>query len=261
MSFQLLTCNSQIRELQVATSQPLGFAVQYTVTTVAAMGLALYSAWDLTLITLATVPFGFYFLSWLSSRTQPAIRRQVEELSRASKIASNSILTIDTVKCFNGQEHELLKYGQVIKKAASWYLTQARVNAMQIAFIRLLILGMFVQAFWYGSHLVETGEKTAGQILTGFWACLMATQTFEQIMPQMIVLEKGRAAAATLKAVLDKLEMGRKAVEMVDGEAPAYCDGDIQVNDVSLPLRGSVISYEWHVAQFFVPFSAKRAYP
>lgn len=222
----------QIRELQMATSQPLGFAVQYTVTTLVALGVAFYTAWALTFVTLATLPFSAVILAWISARMQPCIETQGESLNQASKLADNALSAIDTVKCFNGQDYEVWQYSRSIKTAAQSYLKQARANALQIGFVRLVTLGMFVQGFWYGSHLVANGNKTPGQILTAFWACLMATQAIEQILPQMIVLEKGRAAGATLEAILAQMQTGRKVIRTNGGLTPGYCDGDIEVRNV-----------------------------
>ena len=226
-----------MRELQIATSQPLGFTVQYTVTTFAAIGLALYTAWSLTLVTLATVPISVIVLAWISARIQPAIIAQTEHLTQAAKLANNSIMSIDTVKYFNGQDFEIWQYAAAIKKAAKYYLVQARTNATQIGFVRIVVLGMFVQGFWFGSHLVTTGQKNPGQILTAFWACLMATQTVEQLLPQFIVLEKGRVAAATLEAVLKKIEKGRHITRIIGHKTPGYCDGDIQIRNVSILFK------------------------
>lgn len=165
---------------------------------------------------------------------QPSIDAQVDQLTQASKQANDAISAIDTVKCFNGQDFEIWQYAKTVRKAARFYLIQARANALQIGFVRLVTLSMFVQGFWYGSHLVTTGAKDPGQVLTTFWACLMATQSIEQILPQMIVLEKGRAAAATLKSLLVRMEKDCKDVEVVDHITPEYCEGDIEVRNVSL---------------------------
>ena len=186
-------------------------------------------------MTLATVPPSAVVLAWISARLQPGIDAQLEELAQASKFANNAISAIDTVKCFNGQDFELWQYKRAIKRAAQCYLVQARTNALQIGFVRLVTLGMFVQGFWYGSHLIDTGNKNPGQVLTAFWGCLMATQAFEQILPQMIVLEKGRVAGATLKAMLVKMERGRNTTATSGQKTPRYCDGDIHVRDVSYP--------------------------
>lgn len=236
------SCHRQIRELQMATSQPLGFAVQSTVTALSALSLSLYTAWDLALITVATIPFAAIVLAWISARMQPSIDAQAEELSTASKLANNALQAIDTVKCFNGQDFETFKYARAIRRAAKKYLIQAKANALQIGFVRFVTLSMFVQGFWYGSHIVIQGKREPGQVLTAFWSCLMALQAVEQILPQMIVLEKGRAAGATLAAILT--QMGRRRQVIMTGSlAPQFCEGDIEVRNVSFPNESTATCF------------------
>ncbi|KAI9807904.1 MAG: hypothetical protein M1825_005210 [Sarcosagium campestre] len=223
----------QIRELQIATSQPLGFTLQYNTTAVAALGLALYSSWNLTLVTLGALPFGAAILSVVSKRMQPNIEGQVKHLSSASKSAGNAFVSIDAVICFNGWSHEVERYSASIQKAARFYLRLAHSNAVQIGFVRLMTLGMFVQGFWYGSSLVAAGSRTPGQVLTTFWAALMATQAIEQVLPQMIVLEKGRAAAASLNVLMDRMEKGRRIVSMRGRYVPEQCFGKVDMRNVS----------------------------
>lgn len=219
----------------MATSQPLGFAVQSTVTAFSALGLAMYTAWDLALVTIATIPVSAVVLAWISAKMQPSIDAQAEELSAASKLANNALQAIDAIKCFNGQDFETWQYAKAIRKAANKYLIQAKANALQIGFVRFVTLSMFVQGFWYGSHLVITGKKDPGQVLTAFWSCLMALQAVEQILPQMIVLEKGRAAGATLEAILTQMGK-RRRVAMTGSLAPQFCEGDIEVRDVGTSI-------------------------
>lgn len=196
------------------------------------MGLAFYYSWSLTLVTLSTVPILAVALAWNSARMQPSIEAQTQELTKASKIVINAISAIDTVKCLNGQDFERWQYRKVIKRAARYSLRQAQANAFQIGGLRFITLSMFMQGFWFGSHLVNTGQKNPGEILTAFWACLMATQAFEQIQPEVIVLEKGRAAGAALKSSLDQMEGGSEIARMSGRVVPLFCAGDIEFKDV-----------------------------
>ncbi|KAL8933428.1 MAG: hypothetical protein Q9211_005792 [Gyalolechia sp. 1 TL-2023] len=243
---------TQIRELQMATSQPLGFALQSTVTAFAALGLAMYTAWDLTLITTATVPFAAIVLARISAKMQPSIDGQAEALSTASKFANNAFQAIDTVKCFNGQDFETWQYAKGIRKAAAKYLSQAMANSLQIGFTRFVTQSMFVQGFWYGSHLVIQGKKNPGQILTAFWSCLMALQAVEQILPQMIVLEKGRAAGATLAAILTQMGRRRRVI-MTGNLKPRFCEGDIEVRNVSFRYPSRPDQLVLKSSNFFFP--------
>ena len=210
----------------------MGFSIHDGVTTFAALALAFYYSWSLTLVTLSSVPVLAVALAWNSARMQPWIEGQTEELTKASKIVNNAISTIDTVKCFNGQDFEKWQYRKLVKRAARYYLSQAQANAQQVGGLRLITLGMFVQGFWFGSYLVNSGQKNPGEILTAFWACLMATQAFEQIQPEVIILEKGRAAGASLASILDQMEGGLEISSPSGRTIPLFCAGDIEVRNV-----------------------------
>lgn len=206
--------------------------MQDGVTALAASALAFYFSWSLTLVTLSTVPILAVALAWNSARMQPSIETQTEELTKASKIANNAFSVIDTVKCFNGQDFERWQYRKAIESAARYYLRLAQANALQIGGLCLITLGMFVQGFWFGSHLANTGQKNPGEILTAFWACLMATQAFEQIQPEVVVLEKGRTAGAALKSSLDQMEDGLEISRVSGRTVPLFCAGDIEMRNV-----------------------------
>lgn len=143
-------CLSQIRELQLSTSQPLGGVAQYAVTGIASVVIAFYYCWNLTLVILATIPVSAIFLSWMSRLMQPHIAAQQAELSDASRIATNAFQNIETVKCFNGQESEISKFFKIIQRAATRYMSQVKNNAVQIGFLRFVTLAMFVEGFWVG---------------------------------------------------------------------------------------------------------------
>ena len=172
-------------------------------------------------------------LARISASMQRAIDAQTERLTEASRFASNALGAIETVKCFNGQSVETRQYTKAIRLASKFYLAQARANALQIGVVRFMTLSMFVQGFWYGSYLVSTGRRNPGQVLTAFWACLQATQTMEQILPQMLVLERGKSAGSTLKTVLDQIVKGGKMNAIGGDRIPPYCEGDVQISDVS----------------------------
>lgn len=210
----------------------------------ASLGLAFYTSWKLTLVILAALPVSAVIMSFINSMMQPSIIAQEVELSLASKFANSALSAIDTVKCFNGQAHELEQYRSVVMEAAKHYMKQALSNSLQIGFVRFVTTAMFVQGFWYGGHLVRTGKASAGDVLTTFWACLMATKAIEDILPHMIVLEKGRAAGAAMKTILEQMSRGLKVDCRTNQSTPKFCEGDIVVRDVSiLGLARCPVSY------------------
>lgn len=216
----------------MATAQPLGLVLQYFFRALASLGLAFYTSWSLSLVTMAGIPIFSGIISFLSSKMEPLINQQQEELTRASKVVTSATNSIDAIKCLNGQRLELQNFVEKIDQAASQYLKQARLNALQISVIRLMTFGMFVQGFWYGSSLAVSGKITAGEVLRTFWACLSAAQSMELALPQVLVLEKGIVAATSLKRIIEGPKENRME-EMKGITYPRYCEGDIEVMNVS----------------------------
>lgn len=63
----------QIRELQIGTSQSLGFTIKYIVQAVASTRLSFYYSWRLILVILAGIPVGAVVLAFISSGMQDSI--------------------------------------------------------------------------------------------------------------------------------------------------------------------------------------------
>ena len=191
---------------------------------------------------LATLPVMATAISFLSSRIQPNMKRQNESLDEASKFAVSAISSVDVVKCFNGQSGEEQRYIAKIWNAATFYYRQANIHAIQIGVVRFSTLSIFVQGFWYGSYLVRSGKEDAGEVLTTFWAALMAAQCVQQAMPHLIVLEKGRAAGEKLCTILKQNSDNNKGLTDEKNQiVPSNIRGAIRIDDVtfSYPSRPS----------------------
>ncbi|KAJ5095972.1 ABC transporter integral membrane type 1 [Penicillium alfredii] len=249
----LSSVQAHVHELQMATSQPLGLLLQYSCRSLASLALGFYTSWSLSLVTLAGIPIFSSIIAFLSTRMKSSIREQQVELTNASKIANNAIASIDTVKCLNGQALESRSFSIQIEKSAMHYLRQARLNSLQIAFIRWMMFGMFVQGFWYGSTLARAGKLSSGEVLRTFWACLTAAQSIEQVLPQMIVLEKGKAASVALKQIIQNGAESKTVSEMKGTKYPQHCEGDIEVENVSFSYPTQPDQCVLNPSTFFFP--------
>ena len=225
---------AQIRELQLATSQPLGGLFQLVSTIVLCLAQAFYFSWDLTLVTISSVPVIIGGLIFLGRPMQNALSNQQSKLTEAQKYLTSAFSAIETVKCFNGQEIELGKYVKKVKEAASWYSRVANVHAIQMGFLGFMASTIFVQGFYYGGILIDKQKKTTADVMTCFLSAIAAFQAVNAILPNMIVLEKGRAAGSTLRMVMAEVQGGaavnNKSAHL---ECPVQCKGDIDVRNLS----------------------------
>lgn len=192
----------------------------------------MFYSWKLTLVIVATIPLVTLILGSLGASMQPHVKKQQEKLSEALKHVNSALSYIETVKCFNGQDHEKSKYATAIQESSIWYMRVVNSNALQFAVTSFMASAMFVQGFYYGGVLVRNGEKNAGDVVTTFVAALGAFQAIASILPQMIVLEKGRTAGATLRAVINQIEGGPAASPVRGSSKLDSCKGSIELKNV-----------------------------
>ena len=233
----MLTSCRQVRELQLAISQPLGFFFLETTAMFASIGTALFFSWKLALVILATFPIAAGVLALVSRGVGPAIERQKLELSKASKFASMAVTSINTVKTFNGEDQEVWQYSLTAKSITRFYLMQARANALQFGVIKFSAVALFVSGFWFGLYLVTRGLSVA-HVLTTFVACSYAMQAIEIVLPQFLVLTKGISAGETLKSIMAEMQEGRATIDEHGDLKPLACAGDIEIKNVcSIPYH------------------------
>ncbi|KAK5127289.1 hypothetical protein LTR08_004452 [Meristemomyces frigidus] len=224
---------TQIRDLQLAASQPLGLLIGSVAQLFLSLALAFYYSWKLTLVTLATSPLIMFAMVMLGNRMQQNIVKQQAKLGEAQKYSTSAFSAIETVKCFNGQEIEQEKFGKSIHEAASWWFRVVNFSGLQMACAVLLSSSMFVQGFYYGGVLIGKGELNAGTVVTTFFAAIGGFQAINMILPQMINLEKGRTAGSTLRAIMAEMQKGPAVPRRSGLLRPATCKGDIDVKHLS----------------------------
>lgn len=256
---QLPRWQAQIRELQLATAVPLGSLFALSATAILSLVQAFLKSWKLTLVTLAGAPIFLALAAWAGSPMEKNIKLQQDRLTEASKHTTNAFASIETVKCFNGQQVEAEKYRLAVQQAARFWAWVAHGSAFQMALIVLLSVSMFVQGFYYGGVLIANGEIDSGDVITTFFSAIGAFQAIQGILPQMIVLEKGKVAGSTMRKIMAQVDSGSTISKSKAALAPAACKGNIEikgltfaypvrpelpaVRDITMYLQGGGISF------------------
>lgn len=133
---------------------------------------------------------------------QKHVDSQVGQLEVAAKHSANAFINIETVKCFNGQRTEYDRFMAPVKRAASLYVRQVRGNALQMGWMMFATFVTFLGGFYYGSSIIRSGKASTADFITTFFSCLEVANAIKEVLPQMIVLEKGRAAGRALNALV-----------------------------------------------------------
>ncbi|ERT00505.1 hypothetical protein HMPREF1624_03878 [Sporothrix schenckii ATCC 58251] len=225
---------TQIRDLQAATSQLLGYIVSDAFVCVACLAVAFAKSWALTLVLLATVPVSVVVLQLLGRGLKPAAERQRGALNNAAQHASAALSGIDLVKIYNGYDTELWQYVGAIRMAARHYARQALSSSAQMGYIKVWMINLFVIGFWFGLALVTRGSTTPGNVLTAFYAVLIAFQSLESLGTQWVTVLKGTVAGKALETMIgDSKDADGNSLSPTGDLRPVQPPRDIILDNVS----------------------------
>ncbi|KAF9225024.1 hypothetical protein BS17DRAFT_752105 [Gyrodon lividus] len=233
-------------EVRTASSLAAGQLIQYLTTTFTALVLALTWSPLLTLIILSALPFLILIQGFSQGFASPRLAQERTLTARAASLVSRVVSNIGAVKAANAAsyEHSLLaRVGIAVNSLpAIWAMTAGTSQFVTMA--------MFVQGFWFGAYLVREGKNQPGDVMSVFWACLIATSNLQMAVPLMVVLAKGKAAAAELAGIISAttssapapITTRRRKTQNLRRIMPRTFTGDFTLTNLtfSYPTRSTV---------------------
>lgn len=186
----------------MATSQDSGQLVQNITTLLACLCLALASCWSLTLVILAGIPFTIIVSIACEIITGPLLYADRLQTSKASGLVERVVVAISTIKAFNAVPKEKERFSAILKENSRTYLKCTFFWGLRLGISSTLMFAMFVQGFWYGSHLVQTGKYDAGTVMTVFWSSLLASSQIQLIIQSLNIVEKGKIGMVSLMRLI-----------------------------------------------------------
>lgn len=181
----------------------MGQLLQYLVTFIVALILAFRASWSLTLVILATVPITVVVQGFSQAFAGPLLAGERTSFSLAGNVISRAVSSIATVKAFNAAEYETTSLGKHLQSLHAITVKTATLWGFTTAITQFSLLSMFVQGFWFGSHLIQKGQLNFGGVVSVFWACLIAASNFQMAIPLLITLTRGKWAMVSLATLIN----------------------------------------------------------
>ncbi|MEO6053798.1 MAG: ABC transporter transmembrane domain-containing protein [Chthoniobacterales bacterium] len=94
-------------------------------------------------------------------------REAQDRMADGGTVIEESLQGIATVKAFGNEPFELNRYAHYLRQYLNVIIKTARLRALMVSFIIFGIFGSIVLVFWYGAHLMQTGQLSFGE-LTSF---------------------------------------------------------------------------------------------
>nr|GAT53256.1 predicted protein [Mycena chlorophos] len=249
-------------EVREASSLAAGRIIQYLTTCITCLVLGFARSWSLTLVILSAVPVLVVIQTLSQIIAGPLLNVERSTTAVAATHVDRAVSAISTVKAFNAQKYEQSNLGAALDRMTAATRKLNGVWSMTSGLAQFVMMGMFVQGFWFGSKLVRDGKISPGDVMAVFWACLIATTNLQMCIPQFIILAKGKFAMVSLLTLVDnddddfgdvplnsdfkappsrsfpKLSSNRNLRKI----RPTKCDGEFALHNISFayPSRPSV---------------------
>jgi ATP-binding cassette, subfamily B (MDR/TAP), member 1 len=219
-------------------SLAVGTCIQYLITCMSCLILALGRSFSLTLVIFSTTPLLILLQCISQSIALPLLESERSHTASAATLISRAISCITTVKAFNATAEVTKSLSDILSRMQSASIRLAVLWTVTEALSHFITMAMFVQGFWYGSKLIREGHVKVGDVTAVFSACLVATSSLRTCIPQLVILAKGKSSMASLLSVFPMSPTTTRS-DIV----PTVCEGELTIQNVtfSYPSRRTAL--------------------
>ncbi|KAM1012290.1 hypothetical protein ACFX13_043169 [Malus domestica] len=189
--------------VQDAIGDKTGHALRYLSQFLIGFAIGFTSVWQLTLLTLAVVPFiaiagGAYtiIMSTLSEKGEAAY-------AEAGKVAEEVISQIRTVYSFGGEDRAIEAYSTSLNKALKLGKKSGIAKGVGVGFTYGLLFCAWALLLWYAGILVRHHDTNGGKAFTTILNVIFSGFALGQAAPNLAAIAKGRAAAGNIMTMID----------------------------------------------------------
>ena len=179
----------------------------------AGLAVGIWKGWQLALLVLAISPIHGGLVAKIEKSVATEDSKVVDLATEASSIVLEAINQIRIVKTFSGQVREYKRFAAKVELASASGVKKALRAGVVAGLTWLSIFVSYGVAMWFGCWLIRTEQVndfyhrkiTGGDVVTTFWAVLIAAMTLGEIGPCWAALTNSRYAASRLFAIIDRV--------------------------------------------------------
>ena len=191
-------------------------ALEVVVRVIALLLILSFMNWELTLISLAFVPFIVIRSSMVMGRLRGMWALVQMRMGEAVTILQENLVGIHVVKAFASEEYEKKKFARKAHELREEYYKSERLQGTNSAWMTLFFTSGMGLILWYGGWEVIRGDLTVGG-LTKF-ILYLSQLTFPIRMTSFIINSFSRAITS-----------GGRIFEVLDAESPVMQKSDAAV--------------------------------
>ncbi|WP_165997851.1 ABC transporter ATP-binding protein [Bacillus sp. Cs-700] len=184
-----------------------------TLSIVGSIGILLYLDWKLTAILLAVVPIMMIGIRFIGKRMYKVSKGLQEETAKFTATITQVLSEVRLVKFSMAENVEEENGKNGIKNVFGYSMKEAKIYALLMPLMTLLLMGVLVIIVGYGGVRVSTGELTAGELVAFLLYLFQIIIPFSSMARFLTAIQKAMGATERLQFLLD-----HESEERLNGE-------------------------------------------
>ncbi|MCA0988429.1 ABC transporter ATP-binding protein [Guptibacillus algicola] len=207
-----------------------------TLSIVGSIAILLYLDWRLTAILLTVVPIMMLGIRFIGKRMYKVSKGLQEETAKFTATITQVLSEIRLVK-FSLAENVEEKNGEDgIKNVFSYSMKEAKIYALLMPIMTLLLMGVVVIIVGYGGVRVSTGELSAGELVAFLLYLFQIIIPFSSMARFLTAIQKAMGATERLQFLLD-----HESEDRLEGKEVANSSQVLEFRDVEFSYGKEVI--------------------
>ena len=194
-----------------------------------------YLNWELTLISLAFVPFVVVRSTLVMGRLRRMWLQVQQKMGETVTILQENLVGIHVVKAFASEDFEKRKYARQAAELREEYFESERLQGTNSAWMTMYFTTALGLILWYGGWEVIRGDLTAGEFT--MFILFLNQLTFPVRMSAFIINSFSRAISSGIR-LFDVLDAESPVLERANARDLGRADGRVEFDNVSFGYDG-----------------------
>ena len=198
--------------------------------------LGIMTSPQLALLFVVLIPLVSIVLVWTISKTYPMFSEVQRRLDRVNTVLQENLAGVRVVKAFVQERHEIGRFHKANDSLMDQNITAARVLALNMPLVMLILNFGVVAALWFGGVQVNAGSLQVGQVIAFINYLTQTLMGLMMVSMMTMRLSRSEASAERIHEVLNNEPEVKSKPGALTEFAP---QGRVVFEDVSFSYTGA----------------------
>ena len=225
--------SSDILTIQVVVSDVLSLLVGQLFTLLGGLYVLIRVSPRLSLVMLSVIPFVLLSAAYFGRRLERVSRDLRQQEAGTNAHAQETLHNIRVVKSFVTEAQEHVHYTGLTRTGYRLALARARVRATYAPVVGALMACSVSLVLWWGGHLVQRGELTAGHLIAFLLYTVTVTNAMSALSGVYGQVQEAIGASSAVFGLLDEASEPGQLLASGPGQISSLVQGSLRFELVS----------------------------